>query len=107
MIRKDAIMIRNHKRYPIRFDPIRFDYDTKKGSVYNRILLVLLVFYALLIPTLLPAIYSLTPRPGSKYKPLQAHGTQNGTQRTKNPIPDVEMGFLVVMDGPQGHISTL
>jgi hypothetical protein len=31
--------------------------------------------------------------------PLQAPGTQNGTQRTKNPIPDVEMGFLVVMDG--------
>ena len=30
---------------------------------------------------------------------IQAHGTQNGTQRTKNPIPDVEMGFLVVMDG--------
>jgi hypothetical protein len=31
---------------------------------------------------------------------IQAHGTQNGTQRTKNPIPDVEMGFLVVMDVP-------
>ena len=92
-------MIRNHKRYTIRFDPFRFDYDTKKVSVDNRILLVLLVFYALLIPPLLPAISSLTPRPSSKYMPLEAHGTQNGTQRTKNPIPDVEMGFLVVMDG--------
>ena len=93
-------MIRNHKRYTIRFDPFRFDYDTKKVSVDNRILLVLLVFYALLIPPLLPAISSLTPPPSSKYMPLQVHGTHNGTQRTKNPIPDVEMGFLVVMDGP-------
>ena len=61
---------------------------------------MLLVICALLIPPLLPAISSLTPRPSSKYMPLQAPGTQNGTQRTKKPSPDVEMGFLVVMDVP-------
>ena len=93
-------MIRNHKRYTIRFDTFIFDCDTKKVIVYNRILLVLLVFYALLIPPLLPAISSLTPPPSSKYMPLQVHGTHNGTQRTKNPISTSGMGFLVVMDVP-------